>query len=238
VPTLTTTIPSPNGRTVTPPQGGTRRPGLRPRRQVPWMVAGVVLVVGFALAFATVTVRSGGARQVLVVTRPVPAGHLLAAADLRSVRVSGPGAAGWLPAAVEATVVGRPVAVPLLAGAPLTAAELGAGNSLLTGQDTVAAALKAGQYPPTLAPGDRVAVIATGPPGGSPTGSGGTGSTTTGSLPGPLGATVTGVDPAPTGGDGVTVVSLQVGDADAATLARLGAAGQVVLVLRPTGAGG
>lgn len=205
------------------------------------MVAGVVLVVGFALAFATVTVRSGGARQVLVVTRPVPAGHLLAAGDLRSVGVSGTGAAGWLPAAVEGSVVGRPVAVPLVAGAPLTAAELGAGNSLLTGQDTVAAALKAGQYPPTLAPGDRVAVIATGPPGGSsPTGSGGTTGTASGggSLPGPLGATVTGVDPAPSGSDGVTVVSLQVGDADAATLARLAAAGQVALVLRPAGTGG
>jgi len=205
------------------------------------MVAGVVLVVGFALAFATVTVRSGGDRQVLVLTRPVPTGHLLAAADLRSVRVSGPGAASWLPAAMEGSLVGRPAAVPLLAGTPLTSAELGAGNSLLAGQDTVAVALKAGQYPPTLAPGDRVAVIATGPPGGSSaTGSGGTTGTASGggSLPGPLGAMVTGVDPAPSGGDGVTVVSLQVGDADAATLARLGAAGQVVLVLRPAGAGG
>lgn len=198
------------------------------------MVAGVVLVVGFALAFATVSVHLGGSQQMLVTARSVQAGHRLTAADLRSVQLSGPGAAGWLPATAQANVLGRTTAVPLVAGAPLTTAELGSASALSAGTDVVAVALKAGQYPPTLAPGDRVAVVATGPAAeASPT----AGAATSGSAP-PVAATVTGVDTATASTGGVTVVSLQVSDADATGLARLGAAGQVALVLRPPGAGG
>ena len=198
------------------------------------MVAGVVLVVGFALAFATVSVRLGGSRQVLVAARGVPAGHRLVAGDLRSVQLSGPGAAGWLPATAQASVLGRTTAVPLVGGAPLTTAELGSASALSAGTDVVAVALKAGQYPPALAPGDRVGVVATGPP---TDGSQATRAAAGSSAP-PVAATVTGVDAATASTGGVTVVSLQVGDADAAALARLGAAGQVALVLRPPGAGG
>ena len=48
---------------------------VRRRRQVPWIVAGVLLVVGCALAFGVASVRASRGEQVLAVARSVPAGH-------------------------------------------------------------------------------------------------------------------------------------------------------------------
>src|ERR1700756_174333 len=72
--------------------GSTQRSGrtspVGRRRQMPWIVAGVVLVVGCALAFAVASVRLSKGSEVLAVAQPVPAGQALTAADLRIVRVS------------------------------------------------------------------------------------------------------------------------------------------------------
>ena len=59
----------------------------------------------------------------------------------------------------ESSVVGRRVAVPLVAGAVLTSSEVGNAPPVGSGSDVVAVGLKAGSYPPDLAPGDRVQVV-------------------------------------------------------------------------------
>lgn len=46
------------------------------RRREPWVLGGVVLVVGFALAFATVSARLSGGRAVLALSASLPAGHV------------------------------------------------------------------------------------------------------------------------------------------------------------------
>jgi hypothetical protein len=204
------------------------RSGVGRRRQLPWVVAGVVLVVGCALAFGLASLRLSGGEEVLAVAQPVAAGQVLTASDLRVVRVSP--AAGLQPvlAGSEASMLGRPVSVSLVPGTLLTPADLGSAPPGPAGSDVVALALKAGAFPPSVGPGDSVAVVAV------TTSASGGGSPLTGNLP-PVPAVVVGVQAAPQGSSADEVVSLSVDPADAAAVARLGAAGQAVLVQLPAG---
>ena len=202
--------------------GTTRgRPG---HRQLPLVVVGVLLVLGCALAFTDSSLHLGSREEVLVVAQPVAAGQVITAADLRVARVSTGNGLGVVLASDEATVVGRRVAVPLVAGSLLTAAEVGSAPPVGSGFDVVAVGLKPGAYPPGLAPGDRVEVVPV-----SSTSSGGTGTanTTSGT---PVGATVLSVEAASVDANTPTVFSLQVSTGDADEVASLAAAGQASLV--------
>ena len=201
----------------------------RRHRQLPLVVVGVLLVIGFALAFADASLHLGSREQVLVVAQPLTAGQVLTSGDLRAVRVSTGSGLQVVPAAEESSVVGRRVAVPLVAGAVLTSSELGAAPPVGSGSDVVAVGLKAGGYPPDLAPGDRVQVV----PVTSASSGSGAGSATSGS---PVAATVLAVDAAPAGSGSPTVFSLQVSNGDADEVAALAAAGQASLVEVGSGA--
>jgi flagella basal body P-ring formation protein FlgA len=198
------------------------------RRQVPWIVAGVVLVVGCALAFGLASLRTSAGEEVLAVAVPVPAGQAISAADLRVVRVSP--AAGLQPVAAgaEAAMLGRPAAVALVPGTLLTGADVGAPSAAAAGTAVVAMALKAGAYPPSLGPGAQVEVVPVA------TTTSGAATPLTGQLRAVV-AVVIGVEAAPSGSSADAVVSLQVDPADAAEVAQLGAAGQAVLVQVPAG---
>ncbi len=208
---------------------GGRGPTSRRHRQLPLVVVGVLLVIGFALAFADASLHLGSREQVLVVAQPLAAGQVFTSGDLRVARVSTGAGLQVVPVADEPSVVGRHVAVPLVAGALLTSSEVGAPPAVGSGSDVVAVGLKAGGYPPDLAPGDRVQVV----PVASPSSGSGAGSVTSGS---PVAATVLAVDAAPAGSGSPTVFSLQVTRADADEVAALAAAGQASLVEVGSGA--
>ena len=217
-----------NGRTAV---GAARpvaeRPSVGRRRQLPLVVVGVLLVVGCALVFAEVSLRTGRGQEVLVVAEPVAAGQVVTAGDLRAVRLSAAGGVASVPAGDEQAVVGQPAAVALSPGSVLTRADVGAGAGVGAGFDVVAVALKPGAYPPDLSAGARVQVV----PVVSSSGSGPT--ATTGS--GPVRATVLSVEaPSATSGS-PAVVSLEVARSDADEVASLAAAGEVALVEEGSG---
>jgi len=222
---IATSRPSTNGRQTTDGADGRKSPGGRPmtagrRRQVPLIVMGVLLVVGCALGFADTSLSLASHEDVLVVAQPLAAGQVLTTSDLRAVRVSTGTGLQVVPVGEEASVVGRPAAVPLVAGALLTAGEAGAGSPVGSGSDVVAVALKAGLFPPALAPGDRVQVVPVV-----------TSSSSTATASGsPVTATVLGVQLAPAASNAATVFSLQVAKTDADGVASLAAAGEVSLV--------
>ena len=215
------------------PEGARPLPGRGPtsrrHRQLPLVVVGVLFVIGFALAFADASLHLGSREQVLVVAQPLAAGQVLTSGDLRAARVSTGSGLQVVPVAEESSVVGRHVAVPLVAGALLTSSEVGAAPPVESGSDVVAVGLKAGGYPPALAPGDRVQVV----PVTSASSGSGAGSVTSGS---PVAATVLAVDAAPAGSGSPTVFSLQVSSGDADEVAALAAAGQASLVEVGSGA--
>jgi hypothetical protein len=206
---------------------GTRARSSARRRQLPLVVVGVLLVIGGALAFADASLHLGSREEVLVVSEPLAAGQVITSSDLETVRVSTGSGLQAVPAGEEASVVGNPVAVPLVAGALLTRAEVGATAPVASGSDVVAVGLKAGQYPPDLAPGDRVQVVPVTSPSSSP-------GTPTGS---PVSATVLAVDVASVESDSPTVFSLEVSRSDADQVAALAAANEASLIQLGSGAG-
>jgi Chaperone for flagella basal body P-ring formation len=185
------------------------------------VIVGVLLVVGCALGFTDASLHLGTHEEMLVVAQPVAAGQVLTGADLRVARVSTGGGLDPVLAGAESTVVGRRVAVPLVPGALLIDADVGSAPPVAAGSDVVAVGLKAGSYPPEVAPGDRVEVVPV------------TSSSDGGSAPSagtPVDATVLSVDAGSSGSDTPTVFSLQVAKSDASEVASLAAAGEASLV--------
>jgi len=214
---------------------GLRPGGSKRHRQLPLVVIGVLLVIGGALAFADASLHLGSREQVLEITQPLAAGQVVQSSDLRTVRVSTGNGLSVILASEEPSVLGRPVSVPLVAGALLTPSEIGATAPVASGSDVVAVGLKAGQYPPDLAAGDRVQVVPVTSSSSSPESV--TGEAGSGSAERPVSATVLAVDVAPADSDNPTVFSLQVSTASADKVAALASANQASLIQVGSGAG-
>src|ERR1019366_10149009 len=137
---------------ATPPETVSR---LRPRARrirIPLALLGLLLVVVCALAFGTILTQAGQQHQVLVLSHPVDAGDVITASDLGLATVStGTSGIAFITAGNESTVIGRPAAVAMPAGAPLIAADLGS-LPPPSGQAVVAVLIKPGDAPPSLAP--------------------------------------------------------------------------------------
>ncbi|WP_194891969.1 SAF domain-containing protein [Catenulispora pinisilvae] len=172
----------------------------------------------------------------LLVTQPVAAGQLITAADLQAVPVAAGNGIDVIPAAQISTVVGRPAALPLTAGALLNSADVGPAVFPPAGQAVAAVGLKAGMYPLHLAAGDRVQVVLPAQPGvlPAPTPAPTAASAASAAQAQPLVATVTAVGRPDT--QGVMVANLLM-DADGA--ARVAAASTsmsgVAVTLLPAG---
>jgi hypothetical protein len=124
---------------------------------LPYLLVGVLLVVGCTAAVLATVLTLGGHGAALVLTRPVVAGQRLAPGDVRSVSLSADPGLDLLEGSVG--VVGRPVAYSLPAGTVLTRGVLGPVKVPPPGLGVVAVAAAPGQFPPDLAAGTPVAVI-------------------------------------------------------------------------------
>jgi hypothetical protein len=193
------------------------------RRSVPHLLVGTLLVLACTAGAVLWSLAAGQRQRVLTVARPVPVGHALSTADLREVSIATDPGVSTVAASQASTVIGRMMATSLPAGSLLTPEVLGVALVPAPGQAITALALKAGAFPPELAPGARVAVVVV--PGPST---------------GPLSvltspawqATVISV----TGraDEQTTVISLQLAEAAARQVAAV-PAGQLSLVLLPGG---
>ena len=128
-------------------------------------VAGVLLLaVVCALVLAGGRAHAGNREPVLALARPVAAGQVITASDLRVVDVSAAGPVSVVPAWRQAQVAGRTAAANLPAGSLLAAGDVGA-PSPGRGRAWLGVALKPGRYPPGLSPGQHVGVLAAPAPG-------------------------------------------------------------------------
>lgn len=137
-------------------------PPARRQTRVPWIVLGVLVVAGCALAAAVWAGRVSQRSPVLALARPVERGQVLAVEDLAPVSVAVDGQLSTVAQAEAAAVVGRPVAASLPAGTLLTEQMLGSGPGLAAQDRVVGLALDPGEYPTSaLQPGDEVMVVRT-----------------------------------------------------------------------------
>ena len=151
----------------TDPRGPGRRTDRAPsrlsvvarRRKLPYLVIGVLLVLGCTTGSVLLSSRLGQRETVLALARPVSVGQELKGSDLREVRVAHGSGLGVLPAASRATVEGRPLAYSLPGDTLLTESVLGPARVPATGQARVAVGLKAGQVPAGVGLGNHVSAV-------------------------------------------------------------------------------
>jgi hypothetical protein len=204
-----------------------RAPGSRARltgsgRRVPYLVAGVLLVVAGVAGVLITLVQVGQRSPVLVLARPLVVGQVLAAGDLRVVSMSADPGVDVVTADQARLVVGQPVGYSLPAGVVLSRAVLGAPRIPPVGQGVVAVAAAPGQFPPQLAPGTTVSIIHNAR----------TGLPALPVLGGPWTAVVCGI--APMASDQVTVISLMLPTQDARQVAAI-PSGQLSIVAEAAG---
>jgi hypothetical protein len=153
--------------TTTPGSGGTKAasgplPPLPRQRRRRMFVLGLLLVVAGALVAGYLFTGVGSRTAVVVVTRDLPVGTRLSAADISTTRVAVDANVTVIPGEQLHQVVGRYAAVDLRRGSLLAPSQLTAALSPRAGQQVVPVAVKLEQLPARgLQPGDQVLVIAT-----------------------------------------------------------------------------
>jgi len=133
----------------------------RLRRSVPTAALGLAAMAASFVVFLALEPSSPTAQSVLVLDAPVPAEHLITAADLRVQTITAKGLSA-IPASRESSVVGQAVSADLPAGTLLVPADLAAAPGPAPGQAVVAVGLKVGQFPAELVPGAQVSVVSAG----------------------------------------------------------------------------
>lgn len=143
--------PFSTGRLTKPARGG------RSRRQIPWVVAGVLLVAGSALGFAIWADMQSERTRVLVASTDIALGQVIDPQDLREAAIAVDGAMEFVSTQRLAEVVGQTAQSTIPAGTVLVSAHVGDEHGVPDGMAVVGAALNAGAFPVTdLAIGDRV----------------------------------------------------------------------------------
>jgi hypothetical protein len=152
-----------NGKRVsdTPrPTSARAAPPVR-RRSWPLIAAGILAMALGALAFGLARTSIDHRMSVLALARNVGAGQQLSSSDLAVVEVSSSAGLSVVPASEEAAMVGRTVAMNLVAGGLLVPAEIGAPATVHAGEAVVAVDVHQGAVPSSLQPGSRVDVVDT-----------------------------------------------------------------------------
>ncbi|HEX4018735.1 MAG TPA: SAF domain-containing protein [Frankiaceae bacterium] len=149
----------------------------RPRWRDGKLLTGVLLVLVSVVLGARLIGSASRTTAWLGVTRSLPAGHVLTAADLRAVQAHLPASSGGRYFATDpAALIGKTLTSPVAAGELLPAAAITAASKAES--RIVAVIVRAGRVP-QLAPGDRVDVYVlskaagTGSSGASGTGASG-----------------------------------------------------------------
>jgi hypothetical protein len=200
-------------------------PSLQRRRNLSGAVLGVLLVAVCAFGIASWASSVGHRTLVLVVTREVPAGSVIQAADLTAAGVSAGRQVSAIPASAEAQEVGRVARVELVPGSLLERSQVGTGPAIPAGSSVVGLDLKGGTFPAETAAGSAVEVISTPPQGNS---------SSTGAV---LAQSATVLSVAADQDGTSTLISIVVPAGEASQIASAGAGGAVSLVMLP-GAGG
>lgn len=153
---------SPDGQTSQPP----RLPG---RRNPKWIALGVIAICLGALLSYLIYAKVAAESSVLIMTRTVYRGSVIAAADLATVTVSGSGVGSAIPAGRAGELVGQTAVYDLVAGSIVPAGAIGEVIVPAEGRTIVGIRLVEGRAPTGLLhPGAPIRLIAIPPEGAEP----------------------------------------------------------------------
>lgn len=152
----------PDGPTSLPP----RLPG---RRNPKWIALGVIAICLGALLSYLIYAKVAAESSVVIMTRTVYRGSVIAAGDLATVTVSGSGVGNAIPAGRAADLVGQTAIYDLVAGSIVPAEAIGEVTVPAEGRTVVGIRLVEGRAPTGLLhPGAAVRLIAIPPQGAEP----------------------------------------------------------------------
>jgi hypothetical protein len=228
---MTTTTPAPDSaRVERPGRAGGGAAGLdqiapppKMRRRPAMVALSVALICVGGLASGWAWQSTSNAQQVLTVRETVHRGEVIEEADLVTVRIGVDPAIKAVLAADIATVVGKRAALDIAAFSVVTKDQITDAAVPPKGFAVVGLSLTGAMLPTEqLAFGDTVRVVPTGGEGGAPVATGGT-------VAPAYAASVVGLSEDDITGN--ALVNVQVEAANAPSVAKLAAAGQVALVL-------
>ncbi len=215
-------------------------------------VLSALLVFGSVAAFATVYAAGTHQQSVLIVTRTIEQGQPIRGSDLGQASAAISGGVDPIPVSDAGELAGRRAATTIPAGTLLTIGDTTSSEPIGPGDAVVGMALKPGQLPADgLSPGDQVMVVETvaagspvtsvppTPNSGSGDGGSGTGVLVSRALvfgiqpPASGGLPDGGTTGGSTSGSGTELVSVEVSNSVAPSVASAATAGQVSLVLLP-----
>ncbi len=240
------------------PSPAIRPPTGRRDRRVLVVLASVVLICASIAAFSGLYSSVDRRTPVVILVQSVTQGQSITSADLGEADVSVSGGVDYIPVSESQLIAGKRAVSAIPSGSLLTMADLTGAAGIDPGDAVVGVALKDGSYPASgLDPGDQVMVVQTSTPGaalaspttggdssatGGPGTSGEAGLTTsseaeagTGILVSRATVVAAGMPNANSSGGYTLLVSVEVSSTDAPEVATAAAAGQVSLVLLPTG---
>ena len=215
-----------------------RLPNARRERKPALAAFALLLVVGGALAAGLLVIQSGKRVAAIEISQQVGAGQRIPLSAMQQVQVASGTGLDYVPWAQASQVTRFYAATTIPPGTVLTGAMVARVSGVATGRDILGLALKDGQLPAQLKPGDQVRIYAV---SGQASGSAG--------CPGAGGAALTGdavVVSVLTPGNGslagssggTTDVTVAVSPADAGAVACDAAAGNVAVVVLPPAVAG
>ena len=151
--------PSLNGNSIAPPDV-LKKSARSPRKQrVPEMAIGIALVIGGALGSLLLFQSATNTITVVSASHFLSRGHVIEPSDLLAMELSEQSGRAFVKAADAQSLVGKSMAIDIDPSTPIHRSMLQIRDPLTVGEALTSAAVEVGDFPPTLADGDRVQVV-------------------------------------------------------------------------------
>lgn len=203
---------------MTDPSVSPATASIRPRRNLRWILIGVLAICLGGLGSAVLYSNVAGATSVLKANRTIHRGELIGPTDLGPVSLGSHLGVETVPAELAAELIGKTALLDLADGGLVSPASIGE-PEVVRGFSRLGLKLAPGQVPVSPLPGGSPVVLVPITTGNDAKGSGGTYRATIAVAPVTL-------------PDGSTSLEVMVADADSDQVARLAAAGRLVVVKR------
>ena len=148
-----------NGSSGTQSNVLTKAVGSPRNRRVPEMAIGIALVIGGALGSLLLFQSATNTITVVSASHSLLRGHVIAPSDLLAMELSEQSGKTFVQAADAQSLVGKSMAIDVEPSTPIHPSMLQVRDPLTVGEALTSAAVDVGDFPPTLADGDRVQVV-------------------------------------------------------------------------------
>jgi hypothetical protein len=129
------------------------------KKRLPEMAIGIALVLGGAVGSLFLFQSATNTITVVSASHFLPRGHVIESSDLLALKLSKQSGAAFVKAADAPWLIGKSMAVDVGSSTPIHPAMLQTKDPLTSAEALTSAAVEVGDYPPTLADGDRVQVV-------------------------------------------------------------------------------